>query len=269
VTGRILITGAASGLGRALATRYAAAGWRVAVSDVDGAAAETAAKEIGARHLTLDVTDEDSWLAARDWCAAEWDGLDVLVNNAGVGSGGRIERVPLSDWDWIWQINVRGVVAGCRTFVPMLKAQKSGHIVNVASLAAVMNLPGMASYNVTKSAVVSLSETLRQELSPYGIGTTVVCPGFFQTNLGDRLRTPDPAARVVSEKLMASSKVTADDVAGQVFDAVARKRFLVLTHPDGRRSHRLKRLLPRAFDAQVAKYWARLRPVMEKDDRAS
>ncbi|MGQ0839737.1 SDR family oxidoreductase [Actinokineospora sp.] len=267
--GRVLVTGAGSGLGKAIATRYADAGWRVLVTDIDAAAAETVAKELDVEHLALDVTDDESWIAARDWCEREWGGLDVLVNNAGVGSGGRIERIPLSDWDWIWEINVKGVVRGCHTFVPVFKAQGSGHLVNIASLAAIMNLPGMASYNVTKAGVLALSETLRHELAPYGIGTTAVCPGFFQTNLNDRMRTPDPAALKVSQKLMASSKITAEDVARQVFDAVAAKRFLLLTHAEGRKSYRFKRLLPRAFDAQVAKYWARLRPAMEKETRDS
>jgi len=262
---RILITGAGSGLGKAIAGRYKAAGWKVLVTDVDQTAAETAAKELDADHLALDVTSDESWAAAHDWCAEHWGGLDVLVNNAGVASGGRIERISMADWDWIWEINVKGVVRGCATFVPVFKAQQSGHIVNVASLAAIMNLPAMASYNVTKAGVVALSETLKHELTPYGIGTTVICPGFVQTNLNDRMRTPDPAALKFSQNLMASSKVTPDDVAKLVFDAVAAKRFLVHTHADGKRAHLLKRIAPWLVDKQVAKTWARLRPKMEKE----
>jgi NAD(P)-dependent dehydrogenase (short-subunit alcohol dehydrogenase family) len=110
-------------------------------------------------------------------------GLGVLVNNAGVGAGGRFERIPLEDWDWIWEINLKGVVRGCRTFVPLL--------------AAIMNLPAMSSYNVTKAGVLSLSETLRLELEPYGVHTTVVCPAYFRTSLGDRLRSPDPGVAVL------------------------------------------------------------------------
>lgn len=265
MTGRILITGSGSGLGKAMAAHYAKAGWRVLVTDVDATAAETAAKELDTEFLALDVTKDESWAAARDWCEEHWGGLDVLVNNAGVASGGRIDRIPMADWDWIWEINVMGVVRGCATFTPMFKAQGSGHLVNVASLAAIMNLPGMSSYNVTKAGVLALSQTLRYELEPHGISTTVVCPAFVQTNLNDRMRTPDPAALKVSQKLMASSKVTPEDVAKQVYDAVAAKRFLVHTHADGRRAQRLKRLAPWLVDKQVAKYWAKLRPKMEKD----
>jgi NADP-dependent 3-hydroxy acid dehydrogenase YdfG len=262
---RVLVTGSASGLGRAIAARHRKAGHQVLVTDVDGEAAEAAAKELDARALRLDVTSDDDWASARDWCEREWGGLDVLVNNAGVGAGGRFEKISMADWDWILDINVKGVVRGCRTFVPDFKARGHGHLVNVASLAGIMNLPAMSNYNVTKAAVISLSETLRLELEPYGVRTTVVCPGFVQTNLHDRLRSPDPAVGKVMDRLMAASTVTADDVAQQVFDAVARNKFFVLTHKDGRRSALLKRF--GLTDGQVRKYWARLRTAVEKGEQ--
>ena len=262
---RVLVTGAGSGLGRAIATRYSAAGAQVLVSDVDLAAAETVAKELGQTSIALDVTSDEAWRAALARCQDAWGGLDVLVNNAGVGGGGRFERISIEDWDWIWEINLKGVVRGCRTFVPLFKDQRAGHIVNVASLAGIMNLPAMSSYNVTKAGVISLSETLRHELAPYGVRTTVVCPAYFRTNLGERLRSPDPGLAVLMDKLMSSSKVTAAEVADQIYEAVARKRFLVLTHPDGRRSARLKRLLPRVVDGQVRTYWSRLRSTLERE----
>jgi NAD(P)-dependent dehydrogenase (short-subunit alcohol dehydrogenase family) len=262
---RVLVTGAGAGLGRAIATRFAGAGARVLVSDVDVTAAETVAKELGQSAIGLDVTADADWRAALERCQAEWGGLDVLVNNAGVGAGGRFEKIPLEDWDWIWEINLKGVVRGCRTFVPLFKDQGAGHIVNVASLAGIMNLPAMSSYNVTKAGVISLSETLRLELEPYGVHTTVVCPAYFRTTLGDRLRSPDPGLAVLIDKLMSSSKVSAEDVAAQIVTAVGDKRFLVLTHPDGRRSARLKRLLPRVVDGQVRTYWSRLRSTLERE----
>jgi NADP-dependent 3-hydroxy acid dehydrogenase YdfG len=258
---RVLVTGAASGLGLAIASRFRRAGAEVLLSDVDGEAVKAAAEEIGGRAVTLDVTSDEDWAAARDWCEREWGGLDVLVNNAGVAAGGRFEKIGMADWDWIWEINVKGVVRGCRTFIPDFKARGSGHLVNVASLAAVMNLPAMSSYNVTKAAVLSLSDTLRLELAPYGVRTTVVCPGFVRTNLETRLRSPDPAIATLMHKLMVSSTVTAADVAEQVVDAVARNRFLVLTHADGRRSALLKRF--GLTDRQVRAYWARLRKAVE------
>jgi NAD(P)-dependent dehydrogenase (short-subunit alcohol dehydrogenase family) len=265
MTDRMLVTGGASGLGRAIATRYARAGWRVLVSDVDAEAAAEVGKELNQESIGLDVTSDDDWAGARDWCEREWAGLDVLVNNAGVGAGGRFEKVSMADWDWIWEINLKGVVRGCRTFVPDFKARGSGHLVNVASLAGIMNLPAMSSYNVTKAGVISLSDTLRAELAPYGVHTTVVCPAFVRTNLGDRLRSPDPALATLMDRLMKSSKITPADVADQVFDAVAKRRFMVLTHQDGRRSAFLKRHAPRLVDGQVRKYWARLRAAVERE----
>lgn len=263
---RILVTGAGSGLGKAIATRYAAAGWRVLVSDVDAAAAEAVAGELGTQSIALDVTTDDGWLAAHEWCEREWGGLDVLVNNAGVAAGGRFERISIADWDWIWEINLKGVVRGCATFVPDFKARGSGHLVNVASLAGIMNLPAMSSYNATKAAVISLSDTLRYELEPYGVHTTVVCPAYVRTNIGDRMRSPDAGLAALMDKLMKSSTVTPADVANQVFDAVAHQRFLVLTHQDGRRSARLKRHLPTLVDRQVRSYWSRLRSTLERED---
>lgn len=262
---RVLVTGAGSGLGRALASHWSAAGARVLVSDVDPAAAAAVATGLGQPSLALDVTDDAAWAAALEWCRSSWGGLDVLVNNAGVGAGGRFERISVEDWDWIWEINLKGVVRGCRTFVPLFKEQRSGHLVNVASLAGLMNLPGMASYNVTKAGVIALSETLRLELEPDGVRTTVVCPAYFRTNLGERTRSPDPAVRAVMDKLMTASKVSADDVARQVVDAVRDNRFLVLTHPDGRRSVRLRRWLPKVVDREVRAYWARLRSTVERE----
>lgn len=263
MTQRILITGAGSGFGKAMATRYSNAGWRVLVSDVDLAAAEAVAKDLNQHAIALDVTSDDAWAAADEWCQREWGGLDVLVNNAGVAAGGRFERISMADWDWIWEINLKGVVRGCATFAPRFKEQGSGHLVNVASLAGIMNLPAMSSYNVTKAGVISLSETLRHELAPHGIHTTVVCPAFVRTNLGDRMRSPDPEVTVLMDRLMKASTVTPEDVASQVFDAVERKQFLVLTHKDGRRSAFFKRYLPNVVDRQVAKYWIRLRSTLE------
>jgi len=263
--GRVLVTGAGSGLGKAIAMRFAAGGYRTLVSDVDGEAAEAVAKGIDAEFLPLDVTDPQAWEQARAWCAEHWDGLDVLVNNAGVASAGRFERITLDDWDWIWDINFKGVLHGCRAFVPEFKERGAGHLVNVASLAGIMNLPAMASYNVSKAAVISLSETLRNELTAYGVHTTVVCPAYVRTNLGDRMRSPDQSMIALMDKLMASSTVTPTDVADQVFDAVARKRFLVLTHRDGRQSWLLKRYLPKVVEARVAKYWRRLRSTVERE----
>ncbi len=259
---RILISGAASGLGLALARRYADAGWRVFLTDVDATALEQAETALGAgdRVLTqtLDVRSGDDWATARDRCVAAWGGLDVLVNNAGVATGGSFARTPIEDWDWIIDINLKGVIRGAATFVPLFTEQGHGHVVNVASLAGLVNPPLMASYNVVKAAVVSLSETLRFELEPAGVTTSVVCPSFFRTGLATSFRTPDPAVRQLMERLVTASDIPAERVAATIQDGIAAKRFLILTDRDGRVAYAVKRFLPPLFRMQVRRRGRRL-----------
>ncbi|WP_326595471.1 SDR family NAD(P)-dependent oxidoreductase [Streptomyces sp. NBC_01803] len=261
---RILVTGGASGLGRAIVSHYAAAGWRVLIADV----AEPGALPAGdVSYQRLDVRSEEDWQRVRAWCESAWGGLDVLVNNAGVAAAGRMERIAPADWEWILGINLNGVIAGCRTFAPVFKEQRGGHLVNISSLAGLMNLPGMASYNVTKAAVISLSETLRYELEPWNIRTTVVCPGFVPTNLGSRLRSPDPVLADVAHKMLAKGTVTPEQVAERVAEAVDKGRFLVHTHREVRVVVALKRLLPRLVDRQITKGWRQMKDELERQDR--
>lgn len=264
---RIFITGGASGLGRALAARYAADGWRVLIGDVNaerGRAAETTFQDGGEiRFRVMDVTDEASLVAARDWLEAQWGGLDILVNNAGVAAAGRVERIPREDWEWIVDINLMGVVRGCRVFVPLFKRQGQGHIVNIASMAGLLNVPVMSSYNVTKAGVIALSETLRFELEPWGIHTTVVCPSFFKTNLHERLRTPEPGMEEMVGRLLAGSVIDADDIATMIRDGVTRNRFMVLPHRTGRRAWLFKRYLTWWFNRQMRNLAKRYRQKLE------
>lgn len=252
---RILISGAASGLGLALARRYADAGWRVFLTDVDVAALDQAVASLNAgdRILsqTLDVRSPDDWEAARERCVAAWGGLDVLVNNAGVATGGSFARTPIEDWDWIIDINLKGVIRGAATFVPLFTEQGHGHVVNVASLAGLVNPPLMASYNVVKAGVVSLSETLRFELEPAGITTSVVCPSFFRTGLATSFRTPDPAVRQLMERLVTASDIPAERIAATIKDGIDAKRFLILTDRDGRVAYTVKRFLPPLFNTMI------------------
>ena len=233
---RVLVTGAASGLGKAMAAGFAAAGARVLHTDLIAPDAEHA--------LSLDVTDDAAWARARAWVEEHWGGLDVLVNNAGVAGAGRIETVPMEDWHWIVETNLLSAVRGCRTFVPLLKAQRSGHVVNVASLAGLLTPPTMSSYNVSKAGVVALSDTLRSELAPFGVRTTLVCPGFVRTNLASSARSSDPALGDLTAKLVTRSELSPEDVAAKVVSAVDRGRYLVLTEPVGRLAWLAKRYAP-------------------------
>ncbi|MGL6234409.1 MAG: SDR family oxidoreductase [Segniliparus sp.] len=270
---RVLVTGAASGLGLQIAVRFARSGAKVLLADIDETAGEKAREEV-ARHgeaafRRLDVTDPGAWAEAVAWCEREWGGLDVLVNNAGVAAAGEFEQISPEDWDWIVKINLLGPVWGSRAVAGLFKRQRSGHIVNVASLAGLMNLPGMASYNVTKAGVVSLSETLRHELAPYGIKTTVVCPAFFATNLADRMRSTDPFFTELTGKFMRGSKTTAAEVADAVWGAVRQGRFLLVVPFDARRTYLAKKHLPAVVDVFVARGWARARASLARGKTAA
>ncbi len=213
---RVLVTGGSSGLGAALVARFAERGDSVLSCDVTTPAAElsgadvaraTSAPDNSVVRRRLDVTSEDDWAATRAWVEQEWGGLDLLVNNAGVAGGGRVELCSLEEWQWIFDVNLFGMVRGTRAFVSLLKAQGSGRIVNTASLAGLVHPPGMGSYNAVKAAVVAFSETLSHELAPFGVGCTVVCPSYFKTNLMDSLRGQDVD---LAAQLCAAGRVVPD-----------------------------------------------------------
>lgn len=268
MSNRILITGGASGLGRALAEQYLRQGHRVLITDINeerGRQTEAELQRIGAVHfLRADTTVDDDWDALVAWTGKHWQGLDILVNNAGVAAAGRIDRIAMDDWDWIIDINLKGVIRGCRSFVPTMKRQGRGHIINIASLAAIVNPPTMSSYNVTKAGVVALSETLRHELAPYGIGVTVACPSFFQTNLAESLRSPEPGMDGTVRKLLAGGRLTPEDVARSIVKGAGRGRPLVLPHLEGRIVWWLKRYLPVLFERGVADAGRRLKAKLER-----
>jgi NAD(P)-dependent dehydrogenase (short-subunit alcohol dehydrogenase family) len=256
---RVLITGGASGLGRALALRYAQAGWQVCITDLNDVRGADTLKELetssraGAEMLYrhADVTSEDDLQTVADELDTRWGGLDVLINNAGVAQAGAIEDVTLSDWEWIININLLGVVRGCKVFTPIFKRQRSGHIVNIASMAGLLDVPRMASYNVSKAAVVALSGTLEQELMDDGIHVSVVCPSFFQTNLEESMRTTDPGLKKMMGKLLSSGKLTAEQVAERIFSAVEKQETYILPHAEGERLWLAKRYLPQRLYSKL------------------
>jgi NAD(P)-dependent dehydrogenase (short-subunit alcohol dehydrogenase family) len=259
-SGRILITGGGQGLGQAIARAWARAGWRVAVGDIDaGKAAGTAdeLRRLGGEvmALAMDVTADEAVEHAADRIAAEWGGLDILVNNAGVGSAGTLERTDLAVWEWTLSANVLGVARVCRAFLPML-TNATGHVVNIASAAGFVSAPGMAAYNASKAAVISISESLRTELAGRGIGVTVVCPSFFRTNLLENFRGPE-AARAIAQRAMERSELTADDVATRIREAVERRQFLLAPHAESRRLLAIKRFAPEWYFRTLRKRSAR------------
>ena len=246
---RIFITGGASGLGRALAERYARAGWRVCIGDLDveRCAEVLAAIRVHSPHnhaLACDVTREDALQAAADWLQREWGGVDVVINNAGVAQMGGIAETTLDDWRWAVDINLLGVVRGCKVFAPLLRTQGGGQLVNIASMAGLVHMPNAAAYNATKAAVVALSETLQLELEPDGIRVSVVCPAFFRTDLARNMRAANPQLEGMTKRLVERARIGADEIAERIFAGIERGDPHILTHPEARRFWRLKRMLP-------------------------
>jgi NAD(P)-dependent dehydrogenase (short-subunit alcohol dehydrogenase family) len=255
-TKRVFITGGASGFGRALAERWARAGARVCIGDIHderGVETLTALKALGAtaHSLRCDVTKEDDLQAASDWLEESWGGVDIVVNNAGVAIGGGITEISLDDWRWIVDINLLGVVRGCKVFTPLFRKQQAGHFVNISSMAGLIHPPMMSAYNATKAAVVALSETLRVELAPHHIAVTVVCPSFFRTNLTETMRSGNADVARITNKLVNNAKRGADEIAELTFRGVERGDFHVLTHTDGKVAWMLKRLAPFSLYAEV------------------
>lgn len=240
---RVLVTGSASGLGLEFVRWYAVRGHRVLATD--RLTAEQVLEGLwpaGVTYRQLDVTSDDDWAAAVDWVQQTWGGLDVVVNNAGIAAGGRIELSTMAEWHQVLDINLLGVVRGCRAAVELMLPQGGGVIVNVASLAGLIHGPSMATYNVTKAGVVALSETLHHELAPHGIQVSVVCPYFVRTNIAGSMHSTDPAALAAARRYVDGARATPEVIVGRAMRGVEAGRFLVLTDAMGRLGYWGKRL---------------------------
>ena len=253
---RAVVTGAGSGLGRALCVDLARRGARIIVADIKLESAEETVRMLSGSEshaVQCDVSKSDSVGALAAEADRRFGGTDLIVNNAGVAVSGPVGEVPLDDWSWIMGVNLWGVIYGCHHFVPRFKQQGSGAVLNVASAAGLLSAPQMAPYNVTKAGVVALSETLAAELSKTSIGVTVLCPTFFRTNIADSGRNANDKTRAIAHKMMDRSKVQAADVARIALDAVDSRTLYALPHADGRWFWRLKRAAPEAFNSLVAR----------------
>ena len=250
---RAVITGAGSGLGRALALDLAERGASLVVSDIDSSSAdETAAlvRKQGTRAevIPCNVTKRDAVFGLIEETERRLGGIDFLANNAGVAVGGPFDEISIEDWRWAVDINLWGVIYGCQAAVPKMKAQGHGYILNVASAAGLLSPPAMSAYNVTKAGVVSLSETLYAEYKGAGIRVTALCPTFFRTNIvssGRGATTKKDDAQII--RWMERSKVQAPEVAKAAIDAVRDGKLYVQPMRDGRMAWRLKRTHPQRF----------------------
>jgi NAD(P)-dependent dehydrogenase (short-subunit alcohol dehydrogenase family) len=244
-----VVTGAASGIGRALADRFAAEGMRVCLADVERGALARAAGELAAAAAEVlavptDVARAEEVEALRDRVLERFGAVHVVCNNAGVSLGGAVWEASLADWRWVLGVNLWGVIHGVGTFVPMLLAQgEEGHVVNTASMAGLTSPAGGGAYNVSKHAVVALSETLHRDLAARGarVRVSLLCPSWVDTRILESARNrpaePEgapraaPAASEEARRLLAAGMAPAR-VAERVVDAIEAERFYVITHPD-------------------------------------
>jgi len=194
--GRVaVVTGGASGIGRALADRFAAEGMKVVIGDVEKDALDAAVQELeagGAEVIGLptDVTDAAQVQALADAAVERFGAIHIACNNAGVGGGGITWDMPLETWEWVLGVNLWGVIHGVKSFVPVLMQQESAHLVNTGSVAGLVAAPFMGPYNASKHAVVAISETLHHELamSAPQVKVSVLCPGWVNTRIHESAR---------------------------------------------------------------------------------
>ncbi len=247
-----VITGAASGLGRAFAQKGAQLGMKLVLADIDGDAmsdvveslAATGADVIG---LPTDVSDATQVEALARRALDAYGKVHLLFNNAGVGASGLLWEMSANDWSWVLGVNVMGVAHGVRVFTPiMLRQNEPAHIVNTASVAGLISPPSMGIYNASKHAVVSLTETLYHDLRRVGapVGCSVLCPAFVPTGIAEaersrpahwRNESPPTASQLLAgrelRRAVRSGKLSASDIASAAYDAVRADRFYVITHP--------------------------------------
>jgi NAD(P)-dependent dehydrogenase (short-subunit alcohol dehydrogenase family) len=239
LAGRVaVVTGAAGGIGLALAQQLASEGMRVVVSDVDGARLAEAAAGIegDVTAVAADVARYEDVEAVAARAAERFGGVHVLCNNAGVTRPGPAWELSLEEWDWLLAVNVGGVVNGIKAFLPaMLQRGEPGHVVNTASIGGLLAYAGIAAYTACKYAVVGLSESLALDLRAAGapIGVSVLCPGPTETDFRAHSRGLHPAgpAEELQGEYDGVPRIPAADAAALVVDAIRANRFWVLTHP--------------------------------------
>jgi len=248
-----VITGGASGLGLAMARRFAREGMKLALGDVEEEPLRRVEQEfrragVPVLAIRTDVSRGHDVERLAEKTLATFGAVHVVCNNAGVGPGGVLWENTNADWEWVLGVNVWGVIHGVRVFVPiMLRQNTPCHVVNTASVAGLLSVPGMGIYCVSKHAVVTLSECLYHDLAARGakIGVSLLCPAYVPTGIADsernrpallhnapRPRSPEDLERERTMRhAVESGRVSPDDVAQMVFDGIVHDRFYILTHP--------------------------------------
>lgn len=251
---RAFISGAGSGLGRSLAVLLARDGWTLGIQDIRAEGADETLRQVQAaggqgETYLFDVAQPAAFEQNAHAFIAKHAGVDLVINNAGVAVGGLFEEIPRKDWEWIAGINFFGPIYGCQAFLPQLRKQGKGYIVNVSSVAGLVAGPGMTPYHATKFGVVGFSESLRAELIGSGVGLSVVCPYFFQTNILNAARVNHFDGASLANKAMQHSSAQVEQVAMRVLEGAAKGQFYILPHLEARLMWWLKRFSPGLF------YW--------------
>jgi NAD(P)-dependent dehydrogenase (short-subunit alcohol dehydrogenase family) len=249
-----VVTGGASGIGRAMADRFAAAGMKVVLADVEESALRKAEEDMRAQGAAVlgvvtDVSKAEAVENLAQKTLAAFGGVHIVCNNAGVGGGfGPSWTQPLQNWEWGFGVNLWGVIHGIRTFVPiMLKQETEGHVVNTASMAGLLSAPFMSVYDATKFAVVTISESLHLELAMQQakVKVSVLCPGFVNTNIATSDRNRPTQLQTGEQQFSESEMAFASmmfagiaagtppaEVAEKVFAAIQNEQFYIISHPE-------------------------------------
>ncbi len=246
-----VVTGGASGIGRAMALRFAREGMKIVLADIEQEALQHTQAEFrtlghAAVGVHTDVSKAGDVEALAERALHAFGAVHIVCNNAGVAPGGVIWEHSVKDWEWVMGVNVWGVIHGVRVFTPILLGQDDeGHIVNTASVAGLLSLPGMGSYCLTKHAVVTLTESLYHDLAAHSdkVRCSVLCPAYVPTKISESERNRPAPLRELREKssedlareeqlkhAVQSGRISADQVADSVFDAIRTGRFYILPH---------------------------------------
>lgn len=249
-----VVTGAGSGIGRSFALELARRGGSVICADINLAAAQATAKQIEHQFATaafalqcdVGVAEQVQQLAEQSEQLLGHP-VTLLINNAGVGLGGKFDEVSLADWQWCMQVNLWGVIHGCHYFVPKLKQQGGGAIINVASAAGYTAAPEMTAYNVSKSSVLVLSETLSAELRGANIRINVLCPTLVPTNIMKNGRLPAHYSGLADHLLTHHAFVSCEQVVAQTLNNLDRGELYTIPQPDAKLFWWFKRAAPRLY----------------------
>lgn len=265
----ILITGASSGLGKAIAILYAEKGWNVIIVDIQDKLGKKLVTELtlegkNAEYHHCDVGAKENFEALFKIIASKYKSLDILVNNAGIASAGTLESSTTDEWDRLIALDLMSVIYGTQVFLPLLKKSPKAHIVSTASFAGLANMPGMMTYNVAKAGVIAFSETLLGEMALYNIGVSVACPAFFPTNLVDSMDNASDKTKGFINKQMQTSGVSADDVAKGIFNGINKNEFIIMAHRKSRTQYLIKRLFPGFFMKQKIKVFLNMMKGIKK-----